>query len=212
MKLLLVEDRISRMEQFSNIDISKIANIDIITDKPFDNLILELDQKKHEVFDKYDCLMIHRSALTNLQRDIVKNHCELKNKPLVFFSGGITASLYNDKRFSFLNINSKDFYSPNFKLFTDEINASSKINLLTLQFGAKWKLNLLLSLRNEVNTRIQLSTIKRVRDLQINNMIKNELVEYFDLAWLKAGDLTEITESQVHIFYNKLNLLISESV
>ena len=53
----------------------------------------QMDQGVNEVFldqgitiklDIFDCLVFHRSALTNPQREIIKTYCKTNKKPLVF--------------------------------------------------------------------------------------------------------------------------------
>src|SRR5690606_31481224 len=118
--------------------------VSIITGTEFDNLILALQSKDTDSLDKYDCIASHRSALSNEIRDSIKEYCKIKKTPLIFFSGGITSSVFKDIDFPFLHINSKDFYSLNLKLFIDDCEVNNGINLFILQFGKRWKLSLLL--------------------------------------------------------------------
>ncbi|WP_140485873.1 hypothetical protein [Flavobacterium sp. GSA192] len=208
MKIALVEDRIGRMNQFIDIDIKSIENIQIITETDLSDLKIDLDQGITIKLDMFDCLIFHRSALTNTQREIIKTYCKTNKKALVFFSGGISSSFYNDSTFPYLLINSKDLYSNNLKMFSDHSNQHNIINLLILQYGAKWKTNQLLLIKENLNLRFQLKTIKRITDLKIpKNQIKD-----FDLDWLDKGDFLEINEDQIKQFKLTLDKLIYDSI
>lgn len=213
MKVTLLEDRIGRMEQFSEFDLKKEQSIFIITNSELTNLISDLDNNSTDKLNDYECIIMHRSAFTNSQRDVIKAYCKKNKKHLVFFSGGISSSIYNDSSFPFLHINSKDFYSNNLRLFIDEIESQNNLNLLILQFGYRWKLNLLLSLRDELNVMIQRDKYpKRIRELNINNLIKSELINKFSLAWLKKEGIESISNEEVDDFKSKVDQLIIESI
>lgn len=208
MKIALVEDRIGRMNQFTDINIKSIENIRIITETDLSDLKINLDQGITTKLDKFDCVIFHRSALTNTQREIIKTYCKTNKKALVFFSGGISSNFYNDATFPYLLINSKDLYSNNLKMFSDHSNQYNSINLLILQYGAKWKTNQLLLIKENLNLRFQLKTIKRITDLKIP---KNQ-IKVFDLDWLDKGDFLEINEDQIKQFKLTLDKLIYDSI
>lgn len=208
MKIALVEDRIGRMEKFIVFDIELIENIQIITETDLSNLKIDLDQAITSRLDIFDCLVFHRSALTNTQREIIKTYCKTNKKPLVFFSGGISSSFYNDSTFPYLHINSRDLYSNNLKMLSDYSIEQNSINLLILQYGAKWKTNQLLIIKENLNLRFHLNKIKRITDL---NIPKNQIKD-FELDWLDKGDFSEISEEQIKQFKTTLDNLIYESI
>lgn len=212
MKIALIEDRIGRMNQFSEADILSFKEVTVITGKSLDELLMELNKSDATSLDSYACILAHRSALVTEQRDVIREYCIKQKKPLVLFSGGITSSIFNDGNVPFLLINSKDFYSNNFPLFVEYTKLHNEVNLLVLQFGAQWKLNLLLRLRDHVNYMIQRSSYRWIRDLQINGLLKDELIEKFALEWLKKPEISVVTESEVKEFYKKLNELIIDSL
>lgn len=212
MKIVLLEDRIGRMEQFSETDLTKESCINIISGEDLKSMFDEINSNNIDRIKDYECIILHRSAFTNSQRDIIKNYCSDAVKPLVYFSGGISSSIYNDRTFPFLHINSKDLYSQNLRLFIDEIEKHNQINLHILEFGNRWKVNLLLTLRNHLNFGVQLGNIKRIRDLKISHFIKEELIENFNLTWLKEDSYSSISSEQVAEFRTKIDTLIFESV
>lgn len=227
MKFALIEDRISRLELYVDFDLKNYNNVTVITGSVFDCFMTALKSKHFDVLDKFDCIASHRSALSNELRDLIKEFCKAKRKPLIFFSGGITSSVFKDSDFPFLHINSKDFYSSHLKMFLDDCEKSNRINLLLLQFGHRWKLSLLLNLRNhiavalnklEIKNMIQdvkiddTEIIKRVRDLQINSLIKPDLINESTKDILTGNDFTTLTLDQIKEVQNVINRFIYELV
>ncbi len=227
MKIAIIEDRIGRLEHHAEFDLIACNSVTIITGCEFDNLISELVTKNTNTLDKYVCIASHRSALTNEIRDFIKEYCRSNNKPLIFFSGGITSSVYKDIYFPFLHINSKDFYSLNLKLFISNFEENNDINLLILQFGIRWKLSLLLNLRNTIavaqnkhalkisNPEIEIDDnelIRRVIDLKINSLIKKDLINEKTKNILLGNELASITIEQVQEIKLSINHLINDMI
>jgi len=228
MKIAIIEDRIGRLEQFTkstNFDLKKSKPVSIITGLEFDTLINSLRSNDTSMLDPYECIVSHRSALSNEARDILKDYCRKNKKPLVFFSGGITSSVLKDEEFPFLHINSKEFYSENLKLFIEVCEEHSIVNLLLLQFGKKWKLSLLLNLRNIIavamnkeimkmnNIEIEdIELIKRVRDLQINSAIKADLIHEKTKNIFSGDDYGSVSFEQLKSLKTIIDNLVSELV
>ena len=223
MKIAIIEDRISRLEQSTVFDLKKFKSVSIITGLEFDVLMGSLRINDTKPLDQYECIASHRSALSNEVRDSLKEYCRKNRKPLIFFSGGITSSVLKDVEFPFLHINSKEFYSENLKMFIDASEESNTINLLVLQFGKKWKLSLLLNLRNniavalnkqELKAKIQdveiddSELIKRVRDLQINSAIKPDLLHEKTEDVFSGDDLSPVSFEQIQKLKYVLDSLI----
>lgn len=225
MKIAIIEDRIGRLEQYTDFELKKCKSVTIVTGLEFDNLISSLKSNDTGKLEQYDCIASHRSALSNEVRDTLKEYCRKNRKPLIFFSGGITSSVLKDIEFPFLHINSKEFYSENLKLFIEACAENNTVNLLLLQFGKKWKLSLLLNLRNsiavalnkqELKEKLQdveiddSELIKRVRDLQINSAIKADLVHEKEENIFLADDLSPVSFEQIKDIKYVLDRLIHE--
>jgi hypothetical protein len=225
MKIAIIEDRIARLEQFTDFELKQCKSVTIITGLEFDNLIVSLKSNNTKPLDQYECIASHRSALSNEVRDTLKEYCRIKRKPLIFFSGGITSSVLKDLDFPFLHINSKEFYSENLKLFIEAFEESNAVNLLVLQFGKKWKLSLLLNMRNNIAVALNKEAlkvqfpdseiddselIKRVRDLQINNAIKADLINEKTNVIFSGDDLTPISFDQVQEIKYVIDRVINE--
>ena len=225
MKIAIIEDRIARLEQFTDFDLKKIKSVTIITGLEFDNLIDSLKIHDTSKLDQYDCIASHRSALSNEVRDTLKDYCRNIKKPLIFFSGGITSSVLKDVEFPFLHINSKEFYSENLRLFIGACEEQNSVNLLLLQFGEKWKLSLLLNLRNNISVALNKQElkekikdvqiddselIKKVRDLHINSAIKEDLLHEKTESVFSGDDFSPVSFEQIQNIKYVLDRLINE--
>ena len=227
MKIAIIEDRIGRLDQFIEFDIRSCKEVTIITGADFDKLIVSLEAKDTMPLNTYDCIASHRSALNNEIRDTIKEYCKVKNKPLIFFSGGISSSVFKDIDFPFLHINSKDFYSLNLKIFIDNCQKNNIVNLLMLQFGNRWKLSLLLGLRNrisihqnllklknegfEIDSVIDENWIRRLKDLRINEYIKSDLIREETKEIFNKDENSSISAEQIQEVKSVINHLINET-
>lgn len=225
MKIAIIEDRIGRLEQYTDFELKKCKSVTIITGSEFDKLIDSLKSNDTRTLDQYECIASHRSALSNEVRGTLKEYCRKNRKPLIFFSGGITSSVLKDVDFPFLHINSKEFYSENLKLFIEACEENNAVNLMVLQFGKKWKLSLLLNLRNNIAVALNKEAlkvqfpdseiddselIKRVRDLQINTAIKADLVNEKTEIIFSGNDFTPISNDQVQDIKYVIDRVINE--
>lgn len=225
MKIAIIEDRIGRLEQYADFELKKCKSVTIITGLEFDNLIGSLKSNDTKPLDQYECIASHRSALSNEVRDTLKEYCRKNKKPLIFFSGGITSSVFKDVEFPFLHINSKEFYSENLKMFIKTCEESNAVNLLVLQFGRKWKLSLLLNLRNNISVALNKQElkekikdvqiddselIKKVRDLHINSAIKEDLLHEKTESVFSGDDFSPVSFEQIQNIKYVLDRLINE--
>ena len=155
-KIALIEDRTKRQELFmeaTNIEMDEYSDIlnNIIEDsyREFKDTILKDDS----VLDKYDMIISHKSAYeaeNSKALEIIEKHCEEFDKPLVYFSGGISVNLYTHNDFDKLILNSKTFYSQNLKIFLDAVR-EDKEHILMLSYGNNWKLNIVLNNLEKIN-------------------------------------------------------------
>jgi hypothetical protein len=227
MGIALIEDRIGRLEKFTVLNIYENRLIKVIARSEFDSLVVSLEENNTNILDGFDCIAVHRSALNNELRDILKNYCKQFQISLIFFSGGISSNVYKDFDFPFLHINAKDFYSYNLTLLIEDYEKTGKINLLILQFGLKWKMSLLLSLRNNIivsqnkkliqnqflNSNISdRELIKRARDLHINSLIRPDLLNEKTHDILNADDFSVISSDQLHEIKTAIDHLLIDLI
>jgi hypothetical protein len=75
------------------------------------------------------------------------NYCKKNKKDLIFFSGGISQSVFSSNDFNYLLVNSKELYQPHLKNFLSTYIQGNIKHLSELIYGDKWKISIMLSLR-----------------------------------------------------------------
>ncbi len=153
MKVLLVEDRPERKRIFMEMEGIDLNNYPFLTTWDPDTFMKfksSIKTNDLSILSEYNLIAIHKSALSLSEQDALDEYCYAYNISLVYFSGGISTSFYEESRNPTLNINSKQFYSKNLILFLDTIKDSSNSELLILQFGKNWNLNLKLQARDNL--------------------------------------------------------------
>ena len=185
-KILLIEDRQARQQLFmnhTNIDLNEYCDIlDNRTGKAYDEIYKSFQNKDFD-FDNYAMVIVHKSAFNGDTQEVlygIENECKTRTIPLVLFSGGITANYYEeDKNFKKLELNSKDFYSQNLKIFLENYRESGNIELLMLSYGQRWKLDIVLNCMEKIN--IFIETHKDEEDI-----LYDEFVNYTEFHLLES--------------------------
>jgi|GEM_PF-4150099 len=193
MKILLIENRIERLEKFSKIKEYKI--IDIYTGEKIKKLKEKIAENNLESLNSYSAMMLHSSYFTQSERSKIKNYCQNNKYPLVFFSGGISQATYDSKKFPFLNIGVKDFYSEKLIQFIQHTEQTGTIELRLLQFGPEWKLSLLYDLRNNLSNIIY----------QYESQTKNNKICTLSLSELEKLNQHEAFELLDEVLKEKFN-------
>lgn len=150
MKILLIEDRIVRKELFvqrSNIDLNQYLFLKQTSADEYKDIKSKLKNADTSIFNEIDLIITHKSAFTINEQDILAS----VGKPIIYFSGGISQSFYSEFPVPCLHINSSDFYGQNLIQFLNHVNITGELELLILEFGANWRLNLLLNTRDKLN-------------------------------------------------------------
>lgn len=150
MKILLIEDRIVRKELFvqrSNIDLNQYLFLKQASADEYKDIKSKLKNADTSIFNGIDLIITHKSAFTINEQDILAS----VGKPIIYFSGGISQSFYSEFPVPCLHINSSDFYGQNLIQFLNHVNITGELELLILEFGANWRLNLLLNTRDKLN-------------------------------------------------------------
>lgn len=207
--ILLIEDRIERMNQFKSFDIDSCERIDLKTGKVLDSILEDIKNNNFESIENYECLIFHSSSLSDKHKNNIKEFCKKTDKRLVFFSGGITSSYYRDKPFPFLSINAKVFYQKNLEYFVENSDKKN-INLLLLQFNNRWELNILLNTRNTFIKFWQHDS--REKTIFVKEIVPNDYVKQaLDLDFL-ASDTLLLDDFQLKKIHKKLDKIIFERV
>ena len=203
-KIILLEDRPIRQEVFTNLLNKDSNSFPSLTNIGGGNDFLKFKENIFDdisVFDNYKTIMIHRSALSNDERAKLIDYIGNNEKLLVFFSGGISSTLFQQVgKGQLLTINSKDFYSENLLLFIENNGREA----LELAFGKNWKLSLLIDANEKLSFYIlgysNLKPLQIVRDeLNLPNWISNiyfkseeNLIEKENLLKIRNKILSDI--------------------
>lgn len=149
---VLIEDRRERQLRFSektDIELEKYGNSLVnLNGETFIELKERFESGEFPL-DEYSVIMTHRSAFDGNVLDGLKAYCKQHEKKLVFFSGGISQTVYLAEPFEFLLMNSKSFYSQNLVAFLE-----SDFNLAILAYGKNWQVNTMLIVLEKINTYI----------------------------------------------------------
>lgn len=156
MKILLIEDRVKRQELFmeeTSIELDRYSNILFnCIGETYDEIFYQLQNDTIDL-TPYDIIISHKSAYEDKNTQILeklKTHCKDTNTPLILFSGGISATYYNEEEYKVMELNSKTFYSKNLELFLEATKTNDE-NILMLCYGKKWKLNIVLNILEKIN-------------------------------------------------------------
>jgi hypothetical protein len=194
MKIILIEDRVIRKELFlerSAIDLSQYSFLREITAQELKQLKLDINNGDYMSFlGEFDLIVTHKSAFTLNQQDVLAS----SGKSIIYFSGGISQSFYLEYPFPCLHINSSDFYSNNLMDFLNNIKDNGKIEMLILQFGTKWKLNLLLSTRDKIKQLLYKNFMMDLFPEDFNDILNDKLLTLISSNQLKSNIL-KIRES-----------------
>lgn len=211
-KILLIEDRQTRQQLFmnhTNIDLNEYRDIlDNRTGQAY-NEVYDSFQNGDFDFDDYAMVIVHKSAFNGDTQEVlygIENECKNRAIPLVLFSGGITANYYEEeKSFKKLELNSKDLYSQNLKMFLENYRKSGNIGLLMLSYGQRWKLDIVLNCMEKIN--IFIETHKDEEDILYDefvnhtefHLLESLKVQYYkptiENGWLYLSEVEKIALS-----------------
>ena len=153
-KILLVEDRPQRQANFlekQQIDLSPFSDELINCAEDEHKYLIEDINNGNVDWTQYSTIILHRSGFKPNILDSLKEVCKNNSIKLVFFSGGISSTFYTDTPYEFLQLNSKDLYTKNLKLFLE----TNENNLLALAYGENWEINILLNKLEKINKFIE---------------------------------------------------------
>jgi hypothetical protein len=185
MRVILIEDRTVRKELFlsrSEIDFTKYNFFKEVTPEEYTQLKSDLKTGDLSFFRGCDVILTHKSAFTLNEQDALS----ALGKSVVYFSGGISQSFYLEFPSPTLHINSSDFYSSNLLYFLEKIATTGEIEMLILQFGDKWKLNLLLNLRDKLKQMIYRNEGKDLYPEDFDLVFNNKVLSIIESEQLKS--------------------------
>ena len=156
-KILLIEDRLTRQNDLlrtSNISLKEYSDIlDNATANKYEGLYEEFKNSKFKL-NNYLLVMVHKGAFNGENSEIshqLTEYCKENKISLVRFSGGASNYYHKEDNLELMELNSKDFYSQNIRLFLDNFRENKEIELLILSYGKKWKINVILNSLEKIN-------------------------------------------------------------
>jgi len=218
MKILLIEDRIARKELFvqrSNIDLNQYLFLKQASADEYKDIKSKLKNADTSIFNGIDLIITHKSAFTINEQDILAS----VGKPIIYFSGGISQSFYSEFPGPCLHLNSSDFYGQNLIQFLNHVNITGELELLILEFGANWRLNLLLNTRDKLNQLIYRNNKSDLFPEDFNAIFSSKISSIIFSNVLKEGinDLLKIglknnEANRIKTIMSELNLEIQNNL
>ena len=218
MKILLIEDRIVRKELFvqkSTIDLNQYLFLKQASADEYKDIKSKLKNADTSMFTGIDLIITHKSAFTINEQDILAS----VGKPIIYFSGGISQSFYSEFPVPCLHINSSDFYSQNLIQFLNHVNKTEELELLILQFGANWRLNLLLNTMDKLNQLLYRNSNSDLFPEDFNTIFSNKISSIIFSKVLQEGidhllnhGLNKNEASRIKAIMSGLNLEIQSNL
>jgi len=152
MKILLLEDRPERQKKFISDKIKSWENIFISGQifMPEVNdckvIIEQINNYSFALNQTFKLLIVHRSALKSSGISHLSSICKEKKIKLIYFSGGISQTIYNSQDFEQINLNSTDFYSDLLIPFLQNFITNDSISVLEI-FHTEWKISYMMLYR-----------------------------------------------------------------
>lgn len=220
-KVVLIEDRVKRKQRYiynKNIKLESYSTIIKLCEKKcFKDLKYQIRSDSYDWFEDFDVIIAHESAWSDTEIEKLIEYCFENNKPLVLFSGGNTQSYFSEKPCSLLTIDVNNLYSSNLLIFLDHIKKHDKIELSRLQYGDKWKLNVLLNSRNNIAVFLKKNkNIDQIVPTKIEGKLplsfKSIQEEYgYDMEWYEDG-IEENAQIKLKEVMQEVNFSIKEEL
>jgi hypothetical protein len=219
-KIVLIEDRPDRMAHIckkKGLNLEEYELLKIFTENEIKTVEKDIDTNNFKTLDCFQVVMIHQSAWSQVQLSKLKDYCKRTNKSLVIFSGSVSASHLHLANPPILTIQVDYFYSLRLISFLEDIFKNRTPNLLILQYGNKWKINMLMEARN--NLSVFLAKNKGITSLDYYEdavgipealfTMSKELG--LDLEWYENG-ITDNAENILANLKNQLSIIIKNEI
>lgn len=217
MKMILIEDRPSRLDQFqSKYGIDLFANYDFLEFFPIEqleSLKKDLQQNQLERIIDYDLIMAHKSAFSISEA----SNLDKTAATIIYFSGGISKSYLTNSPKLTVFINSKDFYNDNLIKFLDLALTKGIIEPSCILFGDRWKLNLMIEFLEKITIKYNNFYNQNIEYLipeEFNELVKDRAIFEFKNNTFVDG-LNKLSEnglerSEKHILEIIINQIKSD--
>jgi CheY-like chemotaxis protein len=217
--ILLIEDRYKRQQNFiQDTSINLDDYSDILDNYTNDREIEFFQSLQNDSFDfsQYDYIISHKSAFNDENsefKSLIENACKKYNKPLIYFSGGISVNYYNNDEIELLETNSKTFYSHNLQIFLQNFKNNTE-NILMLCYGENWEKDIVLNLLEKLNLFLNTTEEKKFLYTDLNDAeIDLEYLDKIDYIfyqmqiendWIKKDELEKLKTS-LYDYFTSIN-------
>jgi hypothetical protein len=142
-KTILIDDRVNRQKKHLAERLDELNQFPFLKNisggEGFEEIHRHFIESDFSYLDKFNPILIHRSAFSVNTRNELIDYLKSKEKKVVFFSGGISGcEISKIGKAELMMINVTQFYSENIFVFLKN-NAN---NLLELAFGNNWQLSI----------------------------------------------------------------------
>ena len=177
-----------------------------------------LDQLDHslETLDRYAAVVVHQSAFgaqnTAILHRIIKR-CEMRQIPLVIFSGGISVGRYETDPIKRLEINSIDLYSHRLLLLLEHYREYREVELLILRYGQKWQIEILLNIQEKVDRYLMSTTAEDILYSKFENKTDFALLDTLEIdspkpqienGWVYRDELHRVAQVLRRLIHEKV--------
>jgi hypothetical protein len=146
MKILFLEDRPDRQKLFlpnGSKDVELIQEIKELKMPEVNEckyIFEQLNEGKYVFESSVKLVVAHRSSLNGNGISYLNENCKTNQMKVIYFSGGLNQTTYNNDGFEQINLNSSDFYSDLLIPFLNEFIQDTDKTVLEV-FNKNWKLS-----------------------------------------------------------------------
>ena len=152
-KVVIIDDKIERMNHFlkkRNLNFFQFPFLKVCNTHNLVEIKEDVKSETFRLFEGMEIIMTHRSYWSQIELDILKNYCSKMKSLLVPFSGGSNTTHYSEYPARLLTIDVSQFYNDRLIIFLRNYKENSQPDVRILQYGEKWKLNILFECRNSI--------------------------------------------------------------
>lgn len=156
-KIVLIEDRTERQRRLLSpfgLTVNDLLQKEGLDAGEFRIYLDSLENEKMEIFDEYDLIMGHKTALGSNSSRLIE-YCEKERKDLILFSGGVSSSTFlsmnkkqsDDKECAYLQVSDVQFYSKHLIPFIEKYLKGDFESLIEIKEGENWRKGYLMRYR-----------------------------------------------------------------
>ncbi len=168
-KIILLDNKNERQEKIYKVDFSKLDNVENISGEEDCNTLLTNFMNNDYDFNDYDFIIIHKNIYPEAKRELIFSKLKKDNEDkLIYFTGENNIKLDN----TIPTVTSTDMYK-NLQIFNDNFTGG-KENILMLQYGQRWEIDILLNDLEQINLFIENGDEYRekvIKKLPVNKLV-----------------------------------------